>query len=60
MRAPSFEARTQAARIKKQAREAGTRAGKVQYKEIVSRAKKKHVPSRRMRKTRLNLAAKRP
>ena len=32
------EARTQAARIKKQAREAGTRAGKVQYKEIVSRA----------------------
>ena len=32
------EARMQAARIKKQAREEGTRTGKVQYKEIVSRA----------------------
>ena len=33
-----IEARMQAARIKKQAREAGTRAGNVQYKEIVARA----------------------
>jgi vacuolar-type H+-ATPase subunit H len=32
------EARKQAARIKEDAREAGTRAGKVQFKEIVSRA----------------------
>ena len=32
------EARTQATRIKKQAQEVGTRTGKVQYKEIVSRA----------------------
>jgi vacuolar-type H+-ATPase subunit H len=32
------EARMHAARIKKQAREEGTRVGKVQYKEIVSRA----------------------
>jgi vacuolar-type H+-ATPase subunit H len=32
------EARTQATRIKKQAREAGARAGNVQYKEIVSKA----------------------
>ena len=32
------EARKQAARIKKDAREAGTRAGEVQYKEIVSGA----------------------
>jgi len=31
------EARMQATRIKKQAREEGTRVGKVQYKEIVSR-----------------------
>jgi vacuolar-type H+-ATPase subunit H len=32
------EALTQAARIKKQAREAGTRVGNVQYKDIVARA----------------------
>jgi vacuolar-type H+-ATPase subunit H len=32
------EARKQAARIKKDAHEAGTRAGKAQFKEIVSRA----------------------
>jgi vacuolar-type H+-ATPase subunit H len=34
------EALTQAARIKKQAREAGTRVGNVQYKDIVARAKR--------------------
>jgi len=32
------ESRMQAIRIKKQAREEGTRTGKLQYKEIVSRA----------------------
>ena len=33
-----IEARKKAARIKDEAREAGTRAGKVQFKEIISRA----------------------
>lgn len=32
-----IEARAQTARIKKQAREDGSRAGKMQYKEIISR-----------------------